>query len=133
MQKIILLCCYLCCSFKNPQSFLYKNLLYFYNTVILTYLQVLHKNQQYQQIVPFMYGPYLKNKPIRKIVKELETSNFGYAIKRVGIKNQGNQKWSLTYRKTLIGTFENFKINCMLIKDTCLIYVDQKQWNILFK
>lgn len=37
------------CLFKNP--------LCFYNSDILTYLQVLHKNQQYEQMLPYLHGP----------------------------------------------------------------------------
>ena len=43
-------------SQKN-ENCLYKNPLCFYNTDILNYLQILHKNQQYDKMINFMYGP----------------------------------------------------------------------------
>lgn len=134
MRKILWLCCFMSCSLaNNQQSCLYKNPLCFYNTDVLTYLQVLHKNQQYQQMIPFIYGPVIKNKSRTSIAKALEREDWGYSIKRVGIVAQGKGKWSLTYRRMIQGTYENFKINCARIHDTCRLYLDQKQWNLLFR
>ncbi len=38
----------------HAQDCLFKNPLCFYNSDILTYLQVLHKNQQYEQMLPYL-------------------------------------------------------------------------------
>jgi len=62
------------CLFKNP--------LCFYNTDILTYLQVLHKNQQYEKRVPFFYGPYL-NGSKAEFTNKLSGVDFGYALKMI--------------------------------------------------
>lgn len=130
----LLWCFFFWTTSANPiQSCLYKNPLCFYNTDILIYLQVLHKNQQYKQMLPFVYGPYFKKLSQRKQIAALEAVDFGYALKRVGIREQGPKKWSLTYRKTQYGTYKNLKINCALINDTCRVYIDQHQWNVLFQ
>jgi hypothetical protein len=112
------------CLFKNP--------LCFYNTDILTYLQVLHKNQQYEKMTPFFYGPYLNNSNT-DLVNKLSNVDFGYSLKRVGVKEMEKNKWSLTYQRTIMGTNENFKIECALINDTCRIFIDQNQWNKIFE
>ena len=65
------------CLFRNP--------LCFYNTDILTYLQVLHKNQQFEKMVPFFYGSFSNNKK-NTFVNKLGEVDFGYTLKRVGVK-----------------------------------------------
>lgn len=112
------------CLFKNP--------LCFYSTDILTYLQALHKNQQYNQMIPFFYGPY-SNGSKTDFIEKLGAVDFGYALKRVGVKETEKNKWSLTYQRTIMGTNENFKIDCALVNDTCRVFIDKKQWNKLFK
>jgi hypothetical protein len=114
------------------ENCLYKNPLCFYNTDILSYLQVIHKNQQYENMVPFFYGPYLNNSHL-DFVNKLSAVDFGYSLKRVGVKEIEKNKWSLTYQRTIMGTNENFKIDCALVNDTCRVFIDQKQWNKLFK
>ena len=113
------------CLFKNP--------LCFYNTDILSYLQVLHKNQQYVKMTPFFYGPYVDLLGRNKLVSSLNEADFGYSMKRVGVKETGVNKWSLTYQRTIMGTNENFKIDCAVVNDTCRVYIDQKVWNKIFK
>lgn len=112
------------CLFRNP--------LCFYNTDILTYLQVLHKNQQFEKMVPFFYGSFSNNKK-NTFVNKLGEVDFGYTLKRVGVKKIEKNKWSLTYQRTIMGTNENFKIECALINDTCRVYLDEKQWGKIFK
>ena len=112
-----------CCLYKNP--------LCFYNTDILNYLQVLHKNLQYEEMVPFFYGSSLNNKS--KLEKRLSNASFGYSLKRVGIKEKNKSNWSLSYQRTILGTNETFKIDCALINDTCRIYIDDKAWQTIFK
>ena len=115
---------------QEANSCLYKNPLCFYNTDILNYLQVLHKNLQYEEMVPFFYGSSLNNKS--KLEKRLSNASFGYSLKRVGIKEKNKTNWSLSYQRTILGTNETFKIDCALINDTCRIYIDEKAWKTLF-
>ena len=117
-------------GYSQESNCLYKNPLCFYNTDILNYLQVLHKNLQYEEMVPFFYGSSLNNKS--KLEERLSNASFGYLLKRVGIKEKNKTNWSLSYKRTILGTNETFKIDCALINDTCRIYIDEKAWNILF-
>ena len=112
------------CLFRNP--------LCFYNTDILTYLQVLHKNQQYENMAPFFYGSFSDNNKYI-FLNKLGEVDFGYTLKRVGVIEIEKNKWSLTYQRTIMGTNENFKIECALINDTCRVYLDEKQWSKIFK
>jgi hypothetical protein len=113
------------CLFKNP--------LCFYNTDILSYLQVLNKHQQYEKMIPFFYGPYIDSLGKNKFISALNKVDFGYSMKRVGVKERSKNKWSITYQRTIMGTNEDFKIDCAIINDTCRIYIDQKTWNKIFK
>jgi hypothetical protein len=113
------------CLFRNP--------LCFYNTDILSYLQVLHKNQDDEKMSRFFYGPLATQKNNASFIKKLTLSDFGYSLKRVGVKEIAKNKWSLTYQRTIMGTHENFKIECAVINDTCRIYIDLKQWEVIFK
>ena len=113
------------CLFKNP--------LCFYNTDILTYLQVLYKNQQYEKMARFFYGPYLQNNKIESFTKSLSEAEFGYSFKRVGVKKKSPSKWSLTYQRTILSTNETFKIDCDIVNDTCRIFLDKNKWNTIFK
>jgi hypothetical protein len=83
-------------------------------------------------MAPFFYGPYLDNSNT-DFVSKLSNVDFGYSLKLVGVKEMEKNKWSLTYQRTIMGTNENFKIDCALINDTCRVFIDQKQWNKLFK
>lgn len=112
------------CLFRNP--------LCFYNTDILTYLQALYKNQQYEKMAHFFYGSSSDNNKNNFVIKIGEV-DFGYTLKRVGVKEIEKNMWSLTYQRTIMGTNENFKIECALINDTCRVYWDEKQWNKIFK
>jgi hypothetical protein len=124
----------LCTSFSLAQSdCLFKNPLCFYNTDILSYLQVLHKNQQYEKMKPFFYGSYVDFIGKKKLGHLLNEVDFGYSMKLVGVKQTAKNKWSLTYQRTIMGTNENFKIDCALVNDTCRVFIDQKQWSKLFK
>ena len=118
-------------GYSQESNCLYKNPLCFYNTDILNYLQVLHKNLQYEEMVPFFYGSSLNNKS--KLEESLSNASFGYLLKRVGIKEKNKSNWSLTYQRTILGTNETFKIDCALINDTCRIYIDDKAWQTIFK
>ena len=118
-------------SQKN-ENCLYKNPLCFYNTDILSYLQILHKNQQYDKMIIFIYGPAIDGKSKNSIIDKLSNATFGYSLKRVGVKEKNKTNWSLTYQRTILGTNETFKIDCALINKTCKLYIDDKVWNTLF-
>lgn len=110
---------------------LYKNPLCFFNTDVLNYLQVLHKNQQYNKMTAFFYGS--SDRTRQNLEDRLSNANFGYSLKRVGVKEKNKTSWSLTYQRTILGTNETFKIDCALINDTCRVLLDKKAWKILFK
>ena len=116
---------------QEANSCLYKNPLCFYNTDILNYLQVLHKNQQYSKMTNFLYGPNIDGE--NNIEESLSNASFGFSLKRVGIKEKNKTSWSITYQRTILGTNETFKIDCALINDTCRIYIDDKAWQTIFK
>jgi hypothetical protein len=118
---------------QDSKSCLFKNPLCFYNTDILSYLQVLHKNQQYDKMCTFFYGPLIESIEKSEFEKKLNDVDFGYTLKRVGIKEISKTKWSLTYQRTIMGTNENFKIDCELVDGACKIFLDKKQWNNLFQ
>jgi hypothetical protein len=120
-------------GYSQDSNCLYKNPLCFYNTDILNYLQVLHKNQQYSKMTNFLYGPNIDGKDKKSLEESLSNANFGYSLKRVGIKEKNKTSWSLTYQRTILGTNETFKIECALIKDTCRVYIDEKAWQTIFK
>jgi hypothetical protein len=112
------------CLFKNP--------LCFYNLDVLRYLQVLHQKQEYDQMTKFFYGPMKQELGEKQLAATLGDVDFGYALKRVGIKEQDAKHWSLTYQRTILGTQENFKIEAVLVNDTCRVYLDEKKWAQLF-
>ena len=118
-------------GYSQETNCLYKNPLCFYNTDILNYLQVLHKNQQYSKMTNFLYGSNIEGK--NSIEESLSNASFGYSLKRVGIKEKNKTSWSLTYQRTILGTNETFKIDCALINDTCRIYIDDIAWQTIFK
>lgn len=113
------------CLFRNP--------LCFYNTDILSYLQVLHKNQQYEKMTPFLYGQYIDSLGKDKLRNLLNDTDFGYSMKRVGVKESAKNKWSITYQRSIMGTNENFKIDCAIVNDTCRVFIDHREWNKIFK
>ena len=134
--KIYLICLINLCVSKvtysqEKNNCLYKNPLCFYNTDILNYLHALHKNQQYEKMLPFFYNSSVNNKS--KLVERLTNANFGYSLKRVGVKVKNKTSWSLTYQRKILGTNETFKIECALINDTCRVYLDEKAWQTNFK
>jgi len=69
----------------------------------------------------------------KKLAAKLADVDFGYALKRVGIKEGDRKNWSLTYQRTILGTQENFKIEASLLNDTCRVYLDEKKWGQLFE
>ena len=73
---------------QETNSCLFKNPLCFYNTDILNYLQILHKNQQYSKMTNFLYGPTIDGKDKNTIEVILANASFGYSLKRVGIKEK---------------------------------------------
>jgi glutaminase len=135
--KIFFICLITLClskaSYSQASNCLYKNPLCFYNTDILNYLQILHKNQQYSKMTNFIYGPNIDGKIRSSIEKSLANASFGYTLKRAGVIEKNKTSWSLTYQRTIFGTNETFKIDCALINDTCRIYIDKTVWQTIFK
>lgn len=115
------------------QSCLYKNPLCFYNTDVLSYLKILHQNQQYDKMAPFFYGPYVTKMKRSEFISKLSEQDFGYSMKRAGVKEESTGNWSLTYQRTIMGTNNNFKIKCALVNDTCRVYLDEKSWKVIFQ
>lgn len=113
------------CLFKNP--------LCFYNSDVLAYLQTLHKHQEYKTIVPFFYGPYPETMGKEKFIQGLAAVDFGFSMKRVGVKQTSKTSWSITYQRTIIGTTENFKVDCALVNDTCRVFLDAAAWKRIFQ
>ena len=66
----------------QKESFLFRTPLSFYNTDILSYLQVLHKNQQYEKMVPFFTGELRASRSQSAFVELLVNAPFGYNMKR---------------------------------------------------
>lgn len=83
-------------------------------------------------MAPFFYGSFSDNNKYI-FLNKLGEVDFGYTLKRVGVIEIEKNKWSLTYQRTIMGTNENFKIECALINDTCRVYLDEKQWSKIFK
>jgi hypothetical protein len=100
---------------------------------VLTYLQILHKNQQYDQMCQFLYGPKVEKWNTQTLQDSLSEAPFGYTMKRSGIKEINKTSWSLTYQRTILGTAETFKIKCALVNDTCKVFLDDKAWNTIFR
>jgi len=115
------------------QNCLYKNPLCFYNTDVLNYLKILHQNQQYEKMAPFFYGPYVNSLKRSSFIEQLSNQDFGYTMKRAGVKEESKEHWSLTYQRTIMGTNSNFKIKCALVNDTCRVYLDEKAWKEIFQ
>jgi hypothetical protein len=116
------------------ESFLFRTPLSFYNTDILSYLQVLHKNQQYEKMVPFFTGSEIARKSSGDMAAILADAPFGYTMKRAGIREiEAKLHWSLTYSRTILGTQETFTIDCVLERDTCRVVLDEKSKTAIFK
>ena len=133
-RKLCLILALFLLSFVSyGQSCLYKNPLCFYNTDVLSYLKILHQNQQYEKMAPFFYGPYVNSLKRSAFIEQLSNQDFGYTMKRAGVKEESKEHWSLTYQRTIMGTNSNFKIKCALVNDTCRVYLDEKAWKEIFK
>ncbi len=135
MKRLFIICLIIISSSVRSLSeeyCLFKNPLCFYSADILTYLKTLHKNQQYEKMSTFFYGPFRDKKTDHDFHKLLSSTGFGYAMKRVGIKSISKEGWSITYQRTIQGTNETFKVNCAIVRDTCRIYLDINTWNTIF-
>jgi len=84
-------------------------------------------------MVSFFYGSFIDSIGKEKLVDRLKEAEFGFSMKRVGVKETAKNNWSITYQRTIMGTNENFKIDCALVNDTCRVFIDQKVWNKIFK
>ena len=112
------------CLFKNP--------LCFFNTDILTYQQILFKNMQFEKMVPFFYGPWIKSQQKKQITNNFSKAQFGYSLKRVGIKTNSPNSWEIMYQKTILGTNHSFTIKCALVNDTCRIWLNNDTYKSIF-
>jgi hypothetical protein len=120
--------------YSQHESFLFRTPLSFYNTDILSYLQVLHKNIQYEKMVPFFTGELRENRSQSAFVELLANAPFGYSMKRAGIREvKKGEAWSLTYQRTILGTQETFKIDCMMVNDTCRVVLSEPTFQLIFK
>ena len=121
-------------TYGQNASFLFRTPLSFYNTDILSYLQVLHKNQQYEKMVPFFTGALKASSSQSAFVELLANAPFGYSMKRAGIREGNNgDEWSLTYQRTILGTQETFKVDCVLVNDTCRVVLSEPAFKLIFK
>ena len=84
-------------------------------------------------MTPFFYGPFAAKMKKNEFIAKLSEHDFGYAMKRVGVKEESAGHWSLTYQRTIMGTNNNFKIKCALVNDTCRVYLDEKSWKLIFQ
>jgi hypothetical protein len=120
--------------YSQHESFLFRTPLSFYNTDILSYLQILHKNQQYEKMVPFFTGEMRVSRSHSSFVELLANAPFGYSMKRAGIREvKKGENWSLTYQRTIIGTQEAFKVDCVLLNDTCRLVLSEPAFQLIFK
>jgi hypothetical protein len=137
MRKLIVttITMVLFCSMNAQNtSFLFRTPLSFYNTDILSYLQVLHKNQQYEKMVPFFTGELRASHSQSSFVELLANAPFGYSMKRSGIREvKKGEAWSLTYQRTILGTQETFKVDCVLLNDTCRVVLSEPALKLIFK
>jgi hypothetical protein len=120
-------------SWAQSSDCLFKNPLCFYNTDILTYLQTLHKHQQYEQMLSYMTGPALENLSKAQKLEKIENAPFGYQMKRSGVKTINDHEWNLTYSRTILGTQETFKVQCVMKDGRCCVFLNEKGWNLLFR
>lgn len=120
--------------FSNDNSCLFKNPLCFYATDILSYLQILHKNSRYEEMLPFLYEPKeLQRIGRARALKSIESMNFGYKFRRVGIKEeQKGLSWKITYQRIIFGTAETFTVNCKNINDTTRLLMNTTQRRAVF-
>ena len=84
-------------------------------------------------MLPYLHGPAIDKLSHALKIEKLENANFGYQMKRAGVKEISKSEWSLTYNRTIIGTQENFKILCQTHEKVCSVYVDEKTWKLLFE
>jgi len=114
-------------------SCLFRNPLCFYDLDILGYVHVLLRRQNYEQAAAFFYGPMRDTHGIEGIAERLAACATVSGTRRVGLKElERDQRWSLTYERTLLGTTSTFKVSCALVNDTCRMYVDEATWARLF-
>ena len=119
---------------NSQDSCLFKNPMCFYTTDILTYLQAMHKNMQYEEMLPFLFGPSVDGKADELVMDLLDQAPFGYQMKRVGIRIIEPKKvWKLGFERVLLGTRETFDIECRLVDGVCKLYLDSKSWNTIFR
>jgi hypothetical protein len=85
-------------------------------------------------MLPFLYEPKELNRIGKtKALKAIESMNFGYEFRRVGIKEeQKGVSWRITYQRTIFGTSETFTVNCKNISDTTRLHMNSTQRKTVF-
>lgn len=124
-------------SYNLSESQNFSNPLRFYKTDVLSYLQTLYKNQEYEKISNYVVLDFDTKYSHSQLVDNLKEIQFGYKIKKVGIKESINKstkskEWIVTYDKNIIATKKTFSIKCISVKDTCKLYLDKTNWELLF-
>ena len=133
MKKYILLTfCFLLTLNTMSASENFSSPLRFYSKDILTYLQVLYNQQDYDKMINFMAGPIVDKNSKSQLINKLKDADFGYVLKRVGINEVSKSEWNVSYNKTLIATKKSFKVRCILFRDTCRVWLDEKSFKEIF-
>ncbi|MGA1250041.1 MAG: hypothetical protein ACO3YM_06110 [Candidatus Kapaibacteriota bacterium] len=116
------------------QSCLFRNPLCFYSTDILSYLQILHKNSRYEEMLPFLYEPSeLQRIGKNKALTSIENMNFGYEFRRVGIiEEKNNLLWTITFQRVLFGSSETFRVRCRNVDDSTRLLMNSTQRKLVF-
>lgn len=85
-------------------------------------------------MLPFLYEPNeLKKMGKTRALKSIESMNFGYEFRRVGIKEElKGIAWKLTYQRIILGTAETFTVNCKNISDTTRLLMNPTQRRNIF-
>ncbi len=84
-------------------------------------------------MLPYMTGPALQNLSKAKQLEKIENAPFGYQMKRSGVKTNNDYEWNLTYTRTILGTQETFKVQCVMKEGKCCVFLDEKGWKAIFK
>ena len=133
MKKFIFLTFYFIITYSSlSASGNFSSPLRFYSKDILTYLQVLYNQQDYDKMINFMAGPIVDKNSKSQLINKLKDADFGYELKRVGINEVSKSEWNVTYNKTIIATQKSLKVRCILFRDTCRLWLDEKSFKEIF-
>ena len=79
-----------------------------------------------------MAGPIVDKNSKSQLINKLKDADFGYELKKTGIKEVSKSEWNVTYNKTIIATKKSFKVRCILFRDTCRFWLDEKSFKEIF-